>query len=426
MARQRRDEFSEPSEFDDDGWDVPSREAEPDDVDAYLDPDVDGDTPPRPRSRRRTALLAAAALTVLAVVTGVLLLGQERDRRTPEAAVQEYVDLIEAGEIEAASAIVPVLGRDIAPSADPDEPNPSSTAVEPGADRTIEVSVLALDREAVPGLLTDASYASNSGLEVISVERLDGEGDAGALPPVGESVRVVVSYLANDSQTSAALRVERAPDRFPGLPSWRILDSLAVPLVVSVPDAGLGDALVDGVSVTANTPDGPAELGTATMLYPGVYTVSFDGGTYLEAADVGRRVASAGRNANPATSHTPAALDVVPSAAAIDLLLAEASRFLRECEVPDADVDRCPEPYRTARAAGGPGVVATITEGTPSGLFIGRSEGNPDPVVVALVDAAVTDPATGAPTTERFSLWATLDLDGPTPTVEVEAVRAGQ
>lgn len=312
MTDRPTDEFSDPR-ADDDGAPVSVSSAasgrgrrweEPEDGNGELDGD-DSDLGPladRPSAsrpqRRRRPLLGIAGLAVLVLATGAVLHTQESERRTPEAAVLEYVQLIEAGDIEAATVLVPVLRQP--EEADPDE---SAPPVLDGGGR--RPPVVALERLENAALLTNDFYADNPGLTVVSVEVAETPAD----PGVGESVDVAVDYTVEDSATSAVLRVEREPDSILGLPVWRIRDALTVPFVVSMRDGGLGSAYVDGARVAVS---GEMSLPLySSMLYPGVYTISFDGGTYLQAADLERRVTSPRSIVDPATAHAAATLNVV-------------------------------------------------------------------------------------------------------------------
>jgi len=435
MGRRPDDEFSDPGADDDAvgvsraggagttwrgsarwGADVADRDLDDlddlldDSDDPVLDPDDATDRPaPSPRRRRRPLLLGAAGILVLAVVTGAVLLAQERDRRTPEAAVLEYVGLIEAGDVEAATRMVPVLG-------DPADAQPEPDVLADGASRP---PVVVLERTANGALLTDAFYAANAGLSDVTVERAD---DA-PLPDVGGSVEVTVGYRVQDTATTAVLRVERAPDSAVGLPVWHVRDSLAVPLVVTLPDGGLGSAYVDGARV-AVTGERSVPL-YASMLYPGVYTISFDGGTFLQAGDVERRVAAPSTIVDPAVAHTAASLAVVPSPAAFEAIRAEIDAFMERCAASTENRVVCPLAYRQGRAPAEDTTVAISESPLQLNVYAYRTVDTAVQMISGTVQGTLTYPGTDGPVTEPFSLAVDFAIDDVEPRAQVRSLDLG-
>ncbi|GMA30188.1 hypothetical protein [Litorihabitans aurantiacus] len=401
MGRRPDDEFSDPSAVDDDvaaagmhRWRGGPLDHGDEDATAGDDAWDDSDTgagdaadsvEPRPHRRRRPVLTTLTAVAVLAVVTAGVLLAQERERRTPEASVERYAQLVADGEYEAASAIVPVLGSWEGPA------------------------VSSAPREVVPELVSDEASA-NGDFTLVEVTREDE-----TIPPVGETVEVTVRSETDGRPTSSVLRVERRPDSSPGLPSWRVLDSLAVPLVVRVPNKGLVEVTVDSVPVTGTAPeDGDA----ATMVYPGVHTVAFDGGEYLLAQDVERRVAPAGSSVDPQTWSVIASLDVIPGEAAVGAALADATSFVDACIAGEPADPPCPDPVAAGTAwADLPRYDTTWTQ-IGSSVFTDGSA----PVVVLQLLGSITSPGVTGPPPAVVQLGATVRLGNEPPTVEITPI----
>ncbi len=420
MAQGPPGEFSDPGPDDDAGPSTrPGRGvaqgAAPDDdrLDAP-GPDRDDDAA-RPRRVRRL-LVPAVGLLVLAVVSGVLLLSQERDRRTPQAAVQAYVDLVEAGDLEAATALVPVPGSsEVVRRPPPAIPSPDESRV-PGRTPTAPPP-LQVVRNA--GLLTSDSYAANPGMTDVVVS----PPPSGSTTAVGATVQVPLTYVVRDFPAATTLRVERLPDAFPGLPVWRVVDSLAVPTIVRTDDPDLGRTSLSGVPAEASGEEGEGYEQIATMLYPGVYPVTFDEGTYLSADPLDLRVA-APREPVLASDVAPATgvLRVGPSNASYDLATAEAAAFLDGCAAAttDADAARCPDAYREELAAG---TRATFVTGiTRVGLQAASGttpDGDVRPYLLGWVEGTVVVSTPDGARNEPFSLQLTVTIDGDDATVRV-------
>ncbi|TGO05584.1 hypothetical protein [Serinibacter arcticus] len=397
MTQRPTDEFSDPSAEDDGdvrprrGTDPsaagpPAWDGEPADVESDDDP-----TPPPPpgRRRRRTFLAGAAGLVVLTLGTGALLHAQERERRTPEAAVLEYVQLVEAGDVEAATDLVPVPGT----STPADATGPTSDAASPGGDRPVTVEVPSPPELLVtPELLTDAFYATHPGLTDASVELVDPDAD----PAVGDVVEVRVSYEVQERPATTALRVERLADTFPALPSYRVVDSLALPAVVDVLDFRLGQARIADVPVAASSSVGSGETQVATMLYPGEYPVAFDGGAHLESDEVTMRVAgptgARGADARPVSR---AFLQVQPSFAALERAQQEANAFLTACADGSAPrIAECPESFLVVTDGGEPPSFTDAFTAVDLSIYATQSAAGRAPLVQASLEktVVVTDP----------------------------------
>lgn len=357
----------------------------------------------RPRRTRRTVLGAVAALLALGTVSGVLVHGQERERRTPEAAVLDYVGLIESGDVEAASALVPVPGDDEAVIA-PLPPPPDATT-----DRSVTVD---LGRRLRNGdLLTNDSYADIAGIEDVVVELLA----PATAPAVGETAEVSVTYAVRDFPASTVLRVERLPDTFPALPAWRVLDSLTVPTIVRQDDPGVGTVEIAGVPAAASGEPAVGHREYATMLYPGVYPVTYDGHEYLSASELELRVA-ASREPVPAADVAPttAFLNVTPTGAAYDLTLERAQEFLNACEAhpPAVDIATCPEAYRDSFASGEEALyVAGFTRTSMHVAGLPREDGTLQPLLNGFVEGTVVISTPDGGRNLAFNLTVVLELD---------------
>ncbi|GMA30189.1 hypothetical protein [Litorihabitans aurantiacus] len=374
------------------------------------DPAGEGDAPgptrrgPRTRSRRRTRVIATAgALVVLAAATGGLLWTQERERRTPEAAVAEYVGLVERGEVEAATALVPVPGTPLADADADDTPTPTGPTT---GSTPITVTVDAPAQVLDPALLTDAVYAAGGGIadvEVVSLER------AGT-PPVGGVVEVEVSYLVSDVPSTAVLRVERRPDSFPGLPSYRVLDSLARPAVVDIFDTDLGTASIDGVPVLTSGSPGVGAPQLATMLYPGLYEVAFDGGSHLSASPADLRVGSGRTSERDAVVRVD--LQVTPTQTAQDAATEAANAFLAACAdrtVPPSP--SCPAPYLQAPGEPEPIGFTSGFTGIALALALEPDGEGTAPVVQASLQVTVVVRTEQGARDESFWLTVLVPLD---------------
>lgn len=418
MRQRPADEFSDPSADDDvaSGSDSFARSQRWGGNDAWdAEPDSDGpdhtapDLAPSPHRRRSRLLLATGGLAVLIAATGAVLYTQERDRRTPGAAVLEYVQLIESGDVEAATDLVPVLGY----PADP-EPQESAAATIDDTDR--RPPVVALERLENPALLTNAFYAGNPGITDVTVERAEDQPEE---LDVGEIVEVAVSYAVDDTAAGAVLRVEREPDSILGLPVWRIEDALTVPLVVTLTDGGLGSAFVDGTRVAVSSERGVPLY--SSMVYPGLYTVSFDGGSYLAAGDAERRVTTPPPGVDPATAYTAASLSVVPTSAADDAILQEVVSFLGRCGTVAEGLDLCPEPYRSGRATGDSATVALSEGPSTFGVYSYWTGDETVQMISGSMEGAVTFAGEDGPVTEPFALMYDFAIDDVEPRAQIRA-----
>ncbi|TGO05583.1 hypothetical protein [Serinibacter arcticus] len=422
MRQRPADEFSDPSADDDgapgsasaafgrsdrrnepDAWTEELDGADPDDT------DPDPASTPSPRRRRRRLLLATGGLAVLIAATGILLHAQERERRTPEAAVLDYVQLIESGDVEAATDLVPVLGY-------PADPELEESAAPTIDDTDRRPPVVPLERLENPALLTNAFYADNPGITDVTVERAEDQTDD---PGVGESVEVAVSYSVDDGAANAVLRVEREPDSILGLPVWRVEDALTVPLVVTLPDGGLGSAYVGGTRVAVSGERGVPLY--SSMVYPGVYTVSFDGGSYLAAGDVERRIASPPPGVDPATAYIAASLSVVPTSAANDAILQEVMSFLGRCGTTAQGLDLCPEPYRSGRATGDVATVSLSEGPSTFGVYSYWTGDETVQMISGSMEGSVTFPGEDGPVTEPFSLMYDFAIDDVEPRAQIRS-----
>lgn len=348
-----------------------------------------GDGDARPRWSR---LVWAGVLGVLVLATAGVLHARASGARTPEAAVLEYVSLIEAGDVEAASDLVPV---------------PASVET---------IGGINVHRLAPVELLSNASYQDNPGIREVSVAAADVD-----LPvEVGEVAEVVVSYFVQDDPGSVLLRVERLEDEFPALPAWKVIDSMAVPSAVVAGTYGLGEVLIDAVPVSP-LPDYPAPqevpVQVETMLYPGVYEATFESGPYLTAPSRQLAVLTPGPPVQAGKSVYLEQLMVEPTALVNDLIQAEAVEFLTACEVAPTTVDlaTCPKFYRERP-----------TDSRVSGTLMGEQvatsiDGNSAPLVTGTVTGSLVVLTPDGARNDYFTITVTVTFDSNQPATSVSA-----
>jgi hypothetical protein len=268
-------------------------------------------------------------------------------------------------------------------------------------------------------LLTNDSYAANPGMTDVVVS----PPPSGSAAEVGATVEVPLTYVVRDFPAATTLRVERLPDAFPGLPVWRVVDTLAVPTIVRTDDPDLGRTFLSGVPAEASGEEGEGYEQIATMLYPGVYPVTFDEGTYLSADPLDLRVA-APREPVLASDVAPATgvLRVGPSNASYDLATAEAAAFLDGCAAAttDAEAAACPDAYREGLAAGDrPTFVTGITRVGLQAASGTTPDGDVRPYLLGWVEGTVVVSAPDGARNEPFSLQLTVTIDGDDATVRV-------
>lgn len=331
MAYDRRDEFFDAGVGGD--W------SQGDDV---ADDAMEGE-----RSRWRLSRLSKVIIAGLTLAAVVVLAGgvhaQERGRRTAEAAVLAYVDLIKAGDVEAATALVPVLAdRNVEELENPQ--GQRGLRDELTGEMPAEVDQEEMLRVLDPALLTNAAYAVANRVSDVSVEA----DRPSAEVAVGATTEVTVNYVLGGSSAGSVLRVERLPDSFPFLPRWKVVDSLAVPTIVRVTDPLMGTPTLGEVAVTGSGNVNAGFPQYATMVYPGEYVLDFDGGYWFSAPSTQLRVASSPQAPSP-DSAIPviASMFVKPSGAALDAALGKAGEFLDQCASrgPDIDLASCPALY---------------------------------------------------------------------------------
>ncbi|PWD51735.1 hypothetical protein C8046_14840 [Serinibacter arcticus] len=364
-----------------------------DDGDAASDRLADPDTPRAPRSRRRIALAAVAGAVALGLVAGAVLWSRERAARTPEAAVLAYAQLVADGDVEAATALVPVPGTPIEEATAELVPETGRTYVD-------------------PALLSDAFYAqARSGLDEIAVAPTPATTDAVA----GDTVEVELRYEVDGRRAGTLLRVERRADTLLGLPDWRVVDSLAVPLAVELSDPLGRTVTIAGVPVASGqTVDGGSVM---VALYPGTYEAVLPPGPNLDGVTETVRIAGPG-NAARAGATTPVRT-VVPAIVAPELFarLADALQHaLDTCTTaPVGNVAvACPAVLTSALDAGS--TVEASAVPTVSGVEFPPTDdgGLLVEAVTAPASLTLTDP-TGGTTTLLFEMraWAPLEQESP-------------
>ncbi|WP_298865963.1 hypothetical protein [uncultured Microbacterium sp.] len=179
-------------------------------------------------------LSAVGGVAVLAIAAGIAV-SVLNSSRTPEAVAQQYLDAIAAGHAEAANALV-----------DPNVPT------------------------AQRAFLTDAVMKSASDrITDVSVER---EGTGG-----GDSASLIVTYRLDGVKQTAQLNASKGDPEFVVLDTWKLDDSLVVPVDIQID--GQGKASVGGVELPFEFENG---YGQATVpMYPGVYELSTEGSKYF-------------------------------------------------------------------------------------------------------------------------------------------------
>ncbi|MDO4243720.1 MAG: hypothetical protein Q4C85_08180 [Actinomyces sp.] len=204
---------------------------------------------PSARQRLRLGLFAAAVLA-LAVIAGVVAVAVLNSSRTPEAAAREYVELIAAGEADAATALV-----------DPGVPN------------------------AQRGLLTDAAMSGRT--STMTVQEVEVSSDS---PDDSSTVIVDVDYQIDGEKRQAQVEVKKRDNSMIVLHEWEVSSSLAVPCEIT---AEMVDSVMVGrASIAMEDPsqDGDTDTYERTVTvyaYPGIYTVtaSKDLSTYVTMDD---------------------------------------------------------------------------------------------------------------------------------------------
>ncbi len=204
---------------------------------------------PPPRRRR---VVLGWLIAVVAVIGGVAVaawsVGHRNTSNGPEALVRTYAEHLAAGRAAAAGAIV--------------APTPKSGAT--------------LD----PTLLTDGVVGGAvRRLTVVEVASYDADETT-----VGQSATVHVRYTVDGQPNQVTLHAQRLPNTWGVLRHWRLVDGLAVPVVIetnieSIPTGRLGTATI---TVSGSGLQGFPQH--RFMLYPGVYHVTGVDSPWITAA----------------------------------------------------------------------------------------------------------------------------------------------
>lgn len=264
------------------------------DADAAGQPVGDGSVPaPKPLSpaAKRGLVIGASVVggVALLAVAGAITVSVLNSSRTPEALAKQYVDAIAAGDAEAAGALV--------------DPNVST------GQRAF--------------LTNDVLKAASHRITGVSVKR---EGPGG-----GDSAALVVGYRLDGVTQQAYLTASKGEPEFAVLDTWKLDDSLVVPVQIQV--TGEGQASVGGVELPLEFEDG---YGQATVpMYPGVYELSSDGSKYFELEQKTLTVGSA--------DDAFAELSFAPTEALSDAVAQQVNKLLDGCLASTAaDPDGCP------------------------------------------------------------------------------------
>jgi hypothetical protein len=190
-------------------------------------------------------LSAVGGVAVLAIAGGIAV-SVLNSSRTPEAVAQQYLEAIAAGHAEAANELV-----------DPNVP------------------------KAQRAFLTDAVMKSASDrITDVSVTREDSSR--------GDSAALAVTYRLDGVRQQAHLSASKGDPEFVVLDTWKLDDSLVVPVEIQVD--GQGRASVGGVELPFEFDGG---YGQATVpMYPGVYELSTEGSKYFALEQQTLRVGS--------------------------------------------------------------------------------------------------------------------------------------
>ncbi|WP_366180737.1 hypothetical protein ABXS69_00805 [Actinomyces timonensis] len=195
--------------------------------------------PMSPQARRRFKLATGAVVACLALLMGVFI-GVEvlNSQRTPEKAVEKYLDLVAAGKASEATAMV-----------------------DPGVSN---------DQRA---LLTDSAMsAATSRITVVDVAE-KGKG--------GDEKRVEATLSLDGEQFTQVFTVSSEDKSFGLLNNWKVKTSLAMPVQLS--SESLGGLSVGGTEITLENPSKASKGvtsseragGTATQyMYPGTYPIA--------------------------------------------------------------------------------------------------------------------------------------------------------
>ncbi|OCG74730.1 hypothetical protein [Microbacterium sediminis] len=238
--------------------------------------------PPKPLSPAAKKALLWTGIGVGAVavigIGGAVAVSIVNAGRGPAAVAQEYVELIAAGQAEAAGAAV--------------DPNV------PSADRAF---------------LTDEVLGSaTSTISDVRVEGGEGSGDVRG---------VTVTYRLDGVDQTASLDVERTGNEWLVLENWRVTTPLVVEAQVGTD--GTGGATIGGVEV----PIDDEFFGTGTVyLYPGVYEVEPAASDFF-AADPATLLATS----EPSGDAGYAVLDFRPTDALETEAEAQVAALLDEC-----------------------------------------------------------------------------------------------
>lgn len=229
---------------------------------------------PRRWSRRRIVLTSViGGVLLLAAITWVVY-SAIRVTIHPEDTVRDYLDLLAAGDTQAAAAMVDPA--DYTAYDEYSDDGLTAPVVSNDAARTVEDDIV-LDTA-----LIEAAAAAASERLVIDDLRED---DDGYHLAVGDRLDVDVRYSVADVDSRATLRVERLPDTWYGFPQWRVVDPLLVPLRVETNLPELGPAAIGSAAVAVSGPRLDGAPQRVTLLYPGTYTVTAATNQFVTADD---------------------------------------------------------------------------------------------------------------------------------------------
>ncbi|WP_378143790.1 hypothetical protein ACFJGV_10185 [Cnuibacter sp. UC19_7] len=274
-------------------------------------------------SRRRIVLTSVIGGAVLLAAVAWIVYSAIRVNIHPEDTVRDYLDLLAAGDTQAAAAMVDptaYTGYDEYS----DDPL-AAPLVSGGAARTAEDDIV-LDT----GVIEQAAAAATSRLTVGEL-RAD---DDGYHLAVGDRLDVDVRYSVADVEGRTTLRVERLPDTWYGFPQWRVVDPLLVPLRVETNLPELGPAAIGSASVDVSGPRLDRAPQRVTLLYPGVYGLQATASRFATAEDA--EVTLSGGNATSSSSDelgevVDSTLVYSATSALRDRVTAEAQAFVDSC-----------------------------------------------------------------------------------------------
>lgn len=238
-----------------------------------------------PQARRTAKLvLGLGGALVAVVVLAAVVVAVINSTRTPEAAAEQYVQLIADGNAEAANALVP-----------PDVP------------------------DAERGLLTDEVLAAATRIDNVRARPATSLGD-------DDSHSVLIDYGLGGRSEQASLTVIADGKDFGLFDRWRVITPLTGYLMVVSP----GTASVDGVDVDVILPDSDYTV-PGSVAYPGIYTVDPGPVEYYDPPEPQQGVVLPMTEGHDDPVEEVVQFSYTPNQQLVDAVNAEVGDWLEEC-----------------------------------------------------------------------------------------------